>query len=442
MLPNIREPFRLPKLLASEGLVLLSIAALGVAMMRSRERVSWAWLRHPAILLTAPLLLVASSSLVTSGHREHVQEALFSLWLGAVALIAWSLGLERCRLALNWLLPPAIVLSVVAALQYHGWLEQFSRLDGGAARLGVTSLAGAVGDLGSYLVLPCLLAQYVLWRYFRLRRLETGRHGNQGDSENPRDDSFRLDRPWVLPAAILTLLLGCYGLFISQTLTAIIALVVASGLFWSCLLPRRTAILALAAVIVATVLGVLIVDPLSERIEKVRALNSSRGLNAALSGRLDGWRAGIWMLAEHPLVGVGHGAYITRFADAKLALVEEGVPMFEGHNNPIFSNAHNEFIEVAAELGLPGLAVVGWMIGFLLHRCLRKFRESSTHEAGAALSERGEASFAIAAGVSVFVLAMGYFPMRIALTAFPIILVASWICSQEFLPGPESEVRA
>ena len=200
--------------------------------------------------------------------------------------------------------------------------------------------------------------------------------------------------------------------------------------------------MALAAVVLATVSGVLIIDPLNERVEKVRARTARDGLNAGLSGRLDGWRAGLWMLSQHPFVGVGHGAYITRFADAKLALVEDGVPMFEGHNNPIFSNAHNEFIEVAAELGLPGLAVVAWMIAFLLHRCLRKFREARGRDPAAALAERGEASFATAAGMSVLILAIGYFPLRIALTAFPIILIASWIFSDDFLANPESDPKA
>ena len=334
------------------------------------------------------------------------------------------MGLRKPRLALHWLLPPAIVLSIVAALQFHGLVEQLSQIEGRAARLGVTSLAGAVGDLGSYLVLPCLLSQFLIWRHLSFRR------------------SGAAGRPWVFPAAVLTLLLGGYGLFLSQTLTAIASLVVASGLFWTCVLPRRRALLALAAVLIATGLGVVVIDPLGERVDKVRTATARDGLNAALSGRLDGWRAGLWMLSEHPLVGVGHGAYITRFADAKLALVEKGVPMFEGHNNPIFSNAHNEFIEIAAELGLPGLAVVAWMVAFLLHRCLRKFRQADSRSSDQALWERGEASFAAAAGLGVLVLASGYFPLRIALTAFPIVLLASWICSEDFLPSryPEASV--
>ena len=190
LLPNIREPFRLPKLLVSEGFVLLSLAALGLSLLRSPGRISWSWLRHPAILFLSPLLVIATTSLVTSSHHEHVREALFSLWIGGVALIAWSLGLQKPKLALHWLLPPAIVLSLVAMLQFHGLVEQLSQLDGRAARLGVTSLAGAVGDLGSYLVLPCLLAQYLIWRSMKFRR--------NGEASSR----------WVLPTAVLTLVLG------------------------------------------------------------------------------------------------------------------------------------------------------------------------------------------------------------------------------------------
>ena len=40
LLPDIREPFRLPKLLLSEGLALVSVAFLALALAASRARSS------------------------------------------------------------------------------------------------------------------------------------------------------------------------------------------------------------------------------------------------------------------------------------------------------------------------------------------------------------------------------------------------------------------
>lgn len=419
ILPEIREPFRLPKLLSSEALALITLALLCWRLLRSEgDRLPRGWYRHPAMLLVAPVLLVATSSLLTSSHLEHVREALFSLWVASAVLVGWSYGLSRGRLRLlHWILPPGIVLAAVAVLQSHGWIEQWSQAEG-AARLGVTSLAGSVGDLGSYLVLPCLMAQFVLWRVVLGRSDETAKSG-------------RLTRRrWVMPTALIAVTICTYGLFLSQTLTAILALGIGSAVFWFLLVERRTALLALGLVVAVVVLGTLLVAPLSQRVERVWVAGRTNGINAVLSGRLDGWRAGVWMLSQEPLTGVGHGAYVTRFADAKLALVEDGVPMFQAHHNPIFSNAHNEFIELAAELGFLGIAVALWVPLLLLRRGVAKYRLSASPSQRI---ERGEASLAIAALSAILVLCLGYFPLRIALTGYPIVLVAAWICSDEFL---------
>ena len=120
------------------------------------------------------------------------------------------------------------------------------------------------------------------------------------------------------------------------------------------------------------------------RVEQV----ASGDWNSVLTGRLDGWRAAVWMLGEHPFTGVGMGAYRTEFIPAKTALLRRGVAVFDEQVNIVFANAHNELLEVAAETGWPGLAGFG-------------------------------------------VLALANFPFRIAVALWPACLFLAWVFAAE-----------
>src|SRR3712207_7132617 len=51
----------------------------------------------------------------------------------------------------------------------------------------------------------------------------------------------------------------------------------------------------------------------------------------SLTGRLDGWRAALWMVREHPWTGVGHGAYRPEYVPAMNHLLDRGVQMYPLH---------------------------------------------------------------------------------------------------------------
>lgn len=73
----------------------------------------------------------------------------------------------------------------------------------------------------------------------------------------------------------------------------------------------------------------------------------------ALSGRKLMYRANLDMIAAHPLFGVGPGNYISFFRDfhrTEFGLVHDP-------SREVNEFAHSEFMQQAAELGLPGLAV-------------------------------------------------------------------------------------
>ncbi|HEY0510700.1 MAG TPA: O-antigen ligase family protein [Thermoanaerobaculia bacterium] len=402
-----KESFREPKLLASEWLALASLLAL-VWELRRVEEIRWAdvW-RLSGLRLALPALLVATAGLAFTHHSIHAREGLIDLWIGAVALIGWSVAVPGPRLErlLHGLLWPATALAAIAILQFHDLWQplRFLRL-APASRLAVTSLAGNPGDLGAYLVLPALVAQESLWR-----RLRDG-------------GGWRRPAVWGTAGALA---ICVYALLLTQTLAAVAALLAGTLLLWGSRLPRRRVVPVLAGGALAAALLVAVVPPLRHRVtEKVRAA-AGGDWNSVLTGRLDGWRTAVWMLEEHPLAGVGQGAYRPEFVPAKLALLERGVQFFPEQTTVVFANAHNEYLEAAADWGIPGLLALAWGLWVLLTALRRVDAE--------------ERSLAWAGTAALAVLALVYFPFRVALVAYPALLFLSWVLRGSVGEAPRPE---
>ena len=381
-----KESFRLPKLMVAEWLGLASVLCLAWNLRAADLRGAW---RLPAVRAVLPAMLVATVGMWTTAHPLHVREALFDLWIGAACLVGWSAGFERERLErlLRGLIWTAAVLALVGILQFHGIWEPL-KLAGIAydARLGITSFAGNPGDLSSYLVLPSLIA---LWMLFSPSR-----------------------RWWVAVALALCL----YGLALTQTLASLAAVATGAVVLALLALPRRKVLAGLAAAAVLGTVLVLAVAPLRVRVAgKLRGL-AEGNLNEVLTGRLDGWRAALWMMGEHPLAGVGHGAYLPEYVPAKLALLDRGVEFLPGQVTPVFDNAHNEVLNAGAEWGIPGLLALGWGLWVLLRTALRR-------EDGRALAWSGL--------TALMVLSLAYFPFHVAMVAFPALLFLAWVLREE-----------
>jgi O-antigen ligase len=391
--PVAKESFRQPKLLAAEWLALASLACLAWGLARV-ERVGLADLWRPAAArIVLPILGVATLGLAFTSHPIHVREALIDLWIGAAALVGWSVALPASRLErlLRGLLWPAFLLALLGIAQYHGvWQPlRLASIEAGS-RLAITSLAGNPGDLAAFLVLPCLVAQDLL------RRRDWGSPGTWG--------------------VALALAVAVYALLLTQTLAAVAALLAGSLLLWGARMPRRRIALLLAGGVVAVALLAAAVAPLRERVVFEWREMARGNWNSVLTGRFDGWRAAVWMLARHPLAGVGQGAYPAEFAPAKLALLDRGVVFFPGlTTGSAFDNAHNDVLESVAEWGLPGLLALAWGLWLLLGALRRGDREPEEQ----ALAWAGVAALAV--------LSLVDFPFRTALVGFPALLFLSWV---------------
>lgn len=409
------DAFRLPKLLASEWLGLASLAAYALAAALrpggGDERTP-PW-RRPVVLAVAVVLAAASLGLFTGVQPGRARAALADLWIAGACLAGWSLALPARRLErfLGATVISGTLMALLAVLQFHGAFRPF-RFTGGeeSLRLGVTALAGNPGDLGGFLVLPALVAQDALLRALRRSRAGARRWGRAA--------------LWALAGGLCV-----YGIVASQTLTALVALAAGTAVFWLLALPARRAVAAAAGA--AVLAGALLagVAPLRLRAAAVAHELAAGQWNRALSGRLDGWRAAIWMFRQHPWVGVGHGAYGSRFAEAKLALLAQGVPFYPAHVDPFFANAHNDFLEAAAEWGLVGVAALLWGLAVLGRSLAAGGRPAPGTEA------RWERAFAWGGVAAGAVLALGHFPFHLALVGYPYVVLLAWVFRRGAAPG-------
>ena len=103
-----------------------------------------------------------------------------------------------------------------------------------------------------------------------------------------------------------------------------------------------------ALVLIGLVIAPLLVLVPNTSIQRI--LNPGKGDQAGVDARQITWMAGLRMIEAHPIGGIGLGQF--------RSLVES----YEGINDkvygmPVRTLAHNTYIEVCAELGIPGLLV-------------------------------------------------------------------------------------
>lgn len=392
--PRLGGQFRLVKAMAAQTLGLASLLLLALGAERLDPEAFKRALASPAASAIAPLLVVATLLSFSTRHPEHVARGLAGLWLAGACLLGWSWGFERRELGrlLTWTLPGAVLSALLGLVQAAGIYQPYAfvrNLTVTHERFEVIGFAGNVGDLSAALVLPCLWAQAAALAGGGL---------------------------WLALAAGACAL----GILATQTVTSIAALAVGSALIWLPRLAGRGRRVAIAALVLGSILLVSY-SPARERVfSKIESL-ASGDWNEVLTGRLDGWRVAIELLVRHPFTGVGQGAYRAEFVDTKEALIERGVAFYERQPFPVFANAHSEPLEVAADTGLPGLLALGWALWVVGSRLI------GGHFPG----DRGQRSFAWAGVAGLAVLALVGFPFRVAVVGFPAMLFLAWLLADE-----------
>jgi putative inorganic carbon (HCO3(-)) transporter len=170
-------------------------------------------------------------------------------------------------------------------------------------------------------------------------------------------------RGWRLAGLYAVVAATWLGLLLSFSQSSFLALatgVVASALaVWSW---RAAAVIALAS---ALALGVAFAVPpvRAEILDKSRA-----GLDQATSGRSGLVRQGLEIALDHPVEGVGVGGFKRAYAD-RVGLKGKDPQRAASHSTPV---------TVAAEEGVPGLALLAWLLTAALLTMLHGFGQGFT----------------------------------------------------------------
>ena len=129
---------------------------------------------------------------------------------------------------------------------------------------------------------------------------------------------------------------------------------------------KKRKLLAIASFLLAVVIFIpLIPQKYWERIQTIANFS-----DPAIVMRLDCWKTGLAMIADHPIAGVGFGQFRIGFLEKSMAVA--GGSDVVGTTFKGFLDAQNLFIQTCAELGLIGFAL---FLGIIL-LTLKYLRES------------------------------------------------------------------
>jgi O-antigen ligase len=161
--------------------------------------------------------------------------------------------------------------------------------------------------------------------------------------------------------------------------------------------------------------------------------------NEMLSGRLEPSLVAIEMLREHPVTGAGPGSFRAEYFDKKLLvdrkyknLMPQKMSHWGVERMLSFSETHDEHLQIAAELGLPGYALFAMILVLLARRSMRP--EESRPRAAFARD------FALPAVAAIAVSSFAQFPFRVAAPLTNALFFAAILVAWTATPAMPEEV--
>lgn len=386
------EMFRTAKEAVLRTQAIVSALALATAVAFGGTERLRAMLRDRAVVaILASVLVWTAISTLTSGNRILSIESFASICCSLLLFVAiWYIAPKFPVVALLVLVPAAIINVALSAMQEYQIWSPFEFGEILPAHLAATAMIGNPNDVGCYLALCAvvlLLAGEAL-------------------------------RGWPRTAASIGGVIAFIGVFVSQTRTAILAL--AATAFVVGLRRSRRLALAIVGAMFVTLLIAYFVDlgAVSRLAHMPKSL--ARGQwNVVFSDRLPAFAAALAMFGDHPLFGVGPGAYKYFYFGYRVRLIETYPEAIMGSAGVNFAEVHNDHLQLLAETGLPGYAL---FVAACVVIALRA-RRTNTETDQARLA----AQLALPFVVVVAVMALAFFPLQIAATRHLLITVAALI---------------
>ena len=325
------EMFRLAKAMffRAEAILIVSVTLAAILAGASIPRLKG---RDPWLLLPLLALAVFGVLALTSTKPLLSVSALGAATATAIVFFA-TVSAARTR---GWLLVAAPLVAAVAnALlviveEVNLWMP-FGVQSGVPHHVQCDALIGNPNEVGGYLGAAALAAIAVI---------------------ASRDAENRWKLRDVLVAAVLVA-----GLVVCQTLTSIIAFA-AAAFFMIAISSWRNAIRIAAIAIVAGLLIVILVAPFRDRAQKIVYWARHGEYNAIATERFTPFVAAWTMFTDHPLTGVGPGAFAWQYYDYKIR-AEQRFPSLRNvySRGTNYGEVHNDHLQALAEGGVLGYGV-------------------------------------------------------------------------------------
>ena len=225
---------------------------------------------------------------------------------------------------------------------------------------------------------------------------------------------WRHGRRWILAAIILVAglwIAGSRAAFVAGLVAMMLPATIAAGRI-SGLRVRRIA--AVTAGVVLVVVAVVLVRLLPER-------GNQRAPSAALEVRWELTRTSLRILSAEPWFGAGIGRYYSRSGEFSSPRLLQLFPP------AIHENAHNNFMQILAELGIVGFAAVGWLLVTAAGSCVRLIRAAPDDPL----------RWGIVVGLLAFAISwLGGHPLLIDEPAFAFWILLGTACGWDVPPPP------
>ena len=281
-------------------------------------------------------------------------------------------------------------------LLYEGRVrETLTQAEVLAARGSILGTFGNANQLASYLSLTCPLLLGIICICRGLRR--------------------------ALPIACLALVLTCLiltgarGSWIAA-LTGLTVLIV-----WATSKSQRDMLRAAGLTLLLLALVLTVVTIMKPQIAH-ELVGRLKGASASLNYRFLTWRLSLRMIAHHPFLGSGPGTFKFVFLPTLDEYLKGLDPLSYWGLTEKMNEAHNEYLQLAVETGLPGLGFLLLFCGGMIHIALRNLRKLPS---GAALLSVVLLSSLVAVMADAFAsISFHVVPTRVAFWAMAAVLLS------------------
>lgn len=318
---------------AFQPVLVLAIVSLGLGLASGRLRLRWSPFYLVALILFGMLalsVLVAGTSDTSvasflESSKDFAYLAVVVVWVGSIRSLKLATGVLVATMA------SLAGLSVIQEFVFANSTYFFGLSKVDTTQLGAVTLrhTGPESDANFWarslvVALPIGLSWWAL----------------------ARRDIVK----WLAAGAVITIAAGIY---LAQSRGGLIA-VTAAVVLWF-VLAGRPYIRWLAAA--PLILAILLVTPgVGSRLATLTDVTvaDQQVTDPSLLGRIGAQEAGMGMFLEHPILGVGAGEFIATVPEFQRKLGIEAEVL----------DAHNLYLEIAAETGVIGLMAWGVFLGF------------------------------------------------------------------------------